>query len=74
MKCQKCNQDEATVHACCIAGDKTQKFDLCEACAQSSGIMDPKAISLDSLINALEDKTGTSLQSLLNGSEEPPKD
>ena len=53
MKCQRCNQSEATVHTCAIAGDTTHSFDLCEACARASGVMDPKAISLDSLIKAL---------------------
>ena len=44
---QKCKHSEATVHTCIIAGDKTS-----QACAQSSGLMDPKAISLGSLLNA----------------------
>ncbi len=74
MKCQKCNQNEATVHTCVIAGDKTKKFDLCETCAQTSGLMDPQAISLESLLTALDDTTGNSLRPLLDDSEEPPKD
>jgi protein-arginine kinase activator protein McsA len=75
MKCQRCNQNEATVHTCAIAGDKMESFDLCEACARESGVMDPKAISLGSLIKALGDPSGNSLKSLLiapEKDEEPP--
>ncbi len=52
-----------------------QKSDLCEACARTSGVMDPKAISLDCLMMALEDPTGNSLKTLLSKPEkedEPP--
>ena len=76
MKCQKCSQNEATVHTSFIVEDKMQRLDLCEPCAGTSGVTDPKAISLDSLIKALEDSTGNSLKSLLNASEkdeEPPR-
>ena len=76
MKCQKCSQNEATIHASFIAEDKMQSLDLCESCAQTRSVMDPEAIPLDSLIKALEDSTGNSLESLLSDSgkkEEPPR-
>lgn len=47
MKCQLCNQAEATVQLTCLAGDKMSgKVDLCEDCAKAHDLSDPTRITL----------------------------
>ncbi len=52
MLCRLCHRREATVHLTQITGDKMQKMDLCESCAQAKGIDDPTVISLAALGSA----------------------
>ena len=53
MQCCICKEREATVHLTQIAGDKTQKVDLCEECAKQKGVNDPTAFSLADLLLGL---------------------
>ena len=46
MQCMICKQNEAKVHLTQIDGDKMQKVDLCEDCANKKGINDPKTFSM----------------------------
>lgn len=75
MMCALCKDKEATVHLCQVEGDKTESLDLCEDCAKTKGLNDPKSISLEALLESLEDPTGDSLSKLLDrsdGSQEKP--
>ena len=45
LKCQVCGE-EATVHLTQIIDNDMQKVDLCEECAQSKGITNPKGFAL----------------------------
>src|SRR5688572_8326526 len=53
MLCCICKEKEATVHLTQIAGDKTQKVDLCEECAKQKGVNDPAGFSLADLLLGL---------------------
>jgi protein arginine kinase activator len=53
MLCCICKEKEATVHLTQIAGDKTQKVDLCEDCAKQKGVNDPAGFSLAALLLGL---------------------
>ncbi len=53
MKCSICKQKDATVHLTQIAGDKMQKVDLCEDCANKKGVNDPAGFSLADLLLGL---------------------
>ena len=55
MLCRLCQQREATVHLTQITGDKLEKMDLCEDCAQARGINDPTVLSLAALWSARQD-------------------
>src|SRR5690606_27198213 len=48
--CKVCGQ-HATVHLTQIIGNKIQKVDLCEACAQEKGVTDPEGFSLTELLS-----------------------
>ena len=50
MLCCICKDKEATVHLTQIAGEKMQKVDLCEECAQAKGVTDPSGFSLADLL------------------------
>lgn len=69
MMCGLCKEKEATTHVCQVEGDKMETMDLCEDCANSKGINDPKSISLEALLESLEDPTGNSLSKLQDGSD-----
>src|SRR5260221_1549261 len=53
MLCCICKEKEATVHLTQIAGDKMQKVDLCEECANHKGVNDPAGFSLADLLLGL---------------------
>ena len=53
MLCCICKEKDATVHLTQIAGDKTQKVDLCEECAKQKGVNDPAGFSLADLLLGL---------------------
>ena len=53
MLCCICKEKEATVHLTQIAGEKTQKVDLCEECAKQKGVNDPAGFSLADLLLGL---------------------
>ena len=53
MLCCICKEKEATVHLTQIAGDKMQKVDLCEDCANTKGVNDPTGFSLADLLLGL---------------------
>jgi protein arginine kinase activator len=53
MLCCICKEKPATVHYTQIAGDKTQKLDLCESCAKSKGATDPAGFALADLLLGL---------------------
>ena len=50
IKCDVCGAP-ATVHLTQIIGNKIHKINLCEACAQKLGVMDPGGFSLADLID-----------------------
>ena len=50
IKCDVCGAP-ATVHLTQIIGNKIHKINLCEACAQKLGVMDPGGYSLADLID-----------------------
>ncbi len=50
MLCCICKEKPATVHLTEIKGDKVQKVDLCEGCAQSKGVKDPTFAMADLLL------------------------
>jgi protein arginine kinase activator len=50
MLCCVCKEKPATVHLTEIKGDKVQKVDLCEGCAQSKGVKDPTFAMADLLL------------------------
>ena len=54
MLCCICKEKQATVHLTRIAGDKTQKLDLCEDCAETKGVNDPAGCSLADLLLGLQ--------------------
>jgi len=54
MLCCICKEKEATVHLAQIAGDQTQKMDLCEECAKTKGVNDPTGFSLADLLLGLQ--------------------
>jgi protein-arginine kinase activator protein McsA len=56
MKCDLCENNEAHVHVTQVFGDVSQKVDLCEACAVSSGVNDPKGFSLATLMERMKKK------------------
>ena len=51
--CCICKEKPATVHYTQIAGDKTQKVDLCESCAKSKGATDPTGFAFADLLLGL---------------------
>jgi protein arginine kinase activator len=53
MKCNLCNENEATVHLTQIVGEKMQKVDLCEACSKEKGVGDPTGFSLADMLLGL---------------------
>jgi len=53
MKCNVCNENEATVHLTQIVGEKMQKVDLCEACSKEKGVGDPTGFSLADMLLGL---------------------
>lgn len=53
MLCCICKEKPATVHYTQITGDKTQKVDLCEACAKSKGATDPTGFAFADLLLGL---------------------
>jgi len=53
MLCCICKEKPATVHYTQIAGDKTQKLDLCESCAKSKGATDPTGFAFADLLLGL---------------------
>jgi len=61
MLCYICKEKAATVHLTEIKGDKVQKVDLCEACAQSKGVND-STMSLGDLLLGLGDPQKTSVK------------
>ena len=38
MKCQSCNENEATVHLTQVVGGNIRKMHYCEACARKEGV------------------------------------
>lgn len=50
MLCSICQQKEATVHLTQIMGEKVQKLDLCDACAEQKGVGDPTGFDLVNLL------------------------
>lgn len=67
MKCNVCQETEATVHLTQIVGDKMQKVDLCESCSKEKGVGDPTGFSLADMLlglgasQDLEDASGPNL-------------
>lgn len=65
MKCNVCNEAEATVHLTQIVDDKMKKVDLCEACSKEKGVGDPAGYSLADMLlglgasQDLEEATGS---------------
>ena len=65
MKCNVCNEAEATVHLTQIVDDKMKKVDLREACSKEKGVGDPAGYSLADMLlglgasQDLEDATGS---------------
>ncbi len=53
MKCNVCQEAEATVHLTQIVGDKMQKVDLCESCSKEKGVGDPTGFSLADMLLGL---------------------
>ena len=53
MLCHICKQEEAKVHLTQISGDKMQKIDLCENCANARGVNDPTGLSLAALLTEM---------------------
>lgn len=53
MKCNVCQEADATVHLTQIVGDKMQKVDLCEACSKEKGVGDPTGFSLADMLLGL---------------------
>ena len=53
MLCCICKEKEATVHLTQTTGEKMQKFDLCEDCANQKGVNDPAGFSLVVLLHGL---------------------
>ncbi|MBL6763335.1 MAG: UvrB/UvrC motif-containing protein [Verrucomicrobiae bacterium] len=53
MKCNVCNENEATVHLTQIVGEKMQKVDLCESCSKEKGVGDPTGFSLADMLLGL---------------------
>ena len=53
MLCCVCKEKEASVHLTQIAGDKMQQVDLCQECAQTTGVNDPTGLSLADLLYGL---------------------
>jgi len=51
MKCQRCDQNEATVHEVTIAHGKPTEKHLCESCAQQAGISPRPAETSDAFIS-----------------------
>ncbi len=49
LKCSNC-ENPATVHLTQIINNKIIKVDLCEACAQAKGVMNPEGFSLADLL------------------------
>jgi protein arginine kinase activator len=54
MSCCICQKKEAIVHLTQIAGDKMQKLDLCEECAQQKSVNEPAGFSLSDLLLAAD--------------------
>jgi protein arginine kinase activator len=62
MLCCMCKEEEATVHLTqtVIATNQIRYLDLCEECAESTGVNDPTGFSLAELLQATEFSTNTS--------------
>jgi protein arginine kinase activator len=53
MLCLICKEKPATEHFALYVGDKLQKLDLCDACAQARAANSPDGFASDELITAL---------------------
>jgi protein arginine kinase activator len=53
MRCYVCKEKEATFHLTQIVGEKLEKVDLCEDCAEQKGLNDPVGFSLADLLPGL---------------------
>lgn len=50
MLCSLCKTNDATVHLTQVVGDKLEKIDLCETCAQEKGVSDTTGFHLAELL------------------------
>ena len=50
MRCDVCQQKEATVFLTQIVGGKMQKVNLCESCSKEKGVNDPTGFALADLL------------------------
>ena len=58
MMCSLCKTNDATVHLTQVVGDKLEKIDLCETCAQEKGVSDTTGFHLAELLLGMSGTKG----------------